>query len=139
MRIRNWIITLMLAISLPLVASACGVGEQTPEGYENAPVAHAYEHWQQGSLSPIPFTFIDVRTPEEYAEGHISGATLIPVDQVEQRLSEIPKNKQVYVYCRSGKRSAMASTILARHGFTNIENIVGGINGWKEAGYPVEK
>jgi len=139
MSIKQWIVAVMVAMSLPLMAHACGVGEQSAEGYENAPVAHAHEHWQQGSYSPIPFTFIDVRTPEEYAAGHISGSTLIPVDQIEQRLSEIPKDRQVYVYCHSGRRSAKASAILARHGFTNIENVVGGIEAWKSAGYPVEK
>jgi len=43
------------------------------------------------------------------------------------------------VYCHSGTRSARASKLLAKHGFTNIENVVGGIEAWKDAGYPVEK
>jgi len=129
----------MAAMLLPLLATACGVGEQTPEGYENAPIQHAYEHWQQGAQSPIPFIMLDVRTAEEYAEGHIKGAVLIPVQVLETRLSEVPKDKQVYVYCHSGVRSARASKMLIKHGFTNIENVVGGIEAWKHAGYPVVK
>jgi len=129
-------LTLLL---LPMLATACGVGPQTPEGYENTPVKHAYEHWQQGKKSPIPFMFLDVRTPEEYAEGHVKGAVLIPVQTLAERMAEVPKDKQVYVYCHSGVRSARASTMLAKHGFTNIENVVGGIVAWKKQHYPVVK
>jgi len=132
-------LSLLVWMFLPVFASACGVGEQTPEGYENAPVQHAYQHWQQGEKSSIPFVFLDVRTPEEYAEGHIKGAILIPVKTLANHLAEIPKDKQVYVYCHSGVRSARASKLLAQHGFQNIENVVGGIEAWKKSFYPVEK
>lgn len=118
--------------------SACGMGEQV-DGYENASVKHAHEHWQAGNQSPIPFIFLDVRTPEEYAEGHIEGSILIPVQELEGRLNELAKDKRVYVYCHSGKRSAAASGILVKNGFTHIENVEGGISAWKEAGYPVVK
>jgi len=131
--------SLIAFLMLPLMATACGVGEQTPEGYENAPIAHAYQHWQQGAASPIPFVMLDVRTVEEYNEGHVKGAVLIPVQVLAERLAEVPKNKQVYIYCHSGVRSARASKLLAKHGFTNIENVVGGFEAWKAAGYPVEK
>lgn len=129
---------LLMTLFLASTSYACGIGEQV-DGYENASVQHAHEHWQAGSQSPIPFFFLDVRTPEEYAEGHVEGSTLIPVEELKGRLSEVPKDKRVYVYCHSGKRSAAASGILVKSGFTNIENIEGGINAWKEAGYPVVK
>ena len=138
-RMKRLMIGTIVAMILPILATACGVGEQTSEGYENAPIEHAYQHWQQGKQSPIPFMLLDVRTPEEYAKGHIKGAVLIPVQVLEARLSEVPKDKQVYVYCHSGARSGRASKMLASHGFTNIENIVGGIEAWKHAGYPVVK
>ncbi|MDX8413049.1 MAG: rhodanese-like domain-containing protein [Mariprofundales bacterium] len=131
-------LSIALLLMLPLMATACGLGEQTADGYENASVQHAYEHWQQGERSPIPFIMLDVRTPEEYAAGHIKGAVLIPIQVLADRLSEVPKNRQVYLYCHSGTRSARAATMLAQHGFTNIENVVGGIEAWKDAGYPVE-
>jgi len=124
---------------LPLMAAACGMGEQTPDGYENAPISHVHEHVMQGDASPIPFILLDVRTQEEYAAGHIQGAKLIPVQVLAEHLAEVPKDKQVYVYCLSGKRSAMASKLLAAHGFTRIENMVGGIVAWREAGYPIRQ
>ncbi len=119
-------------------ASACGMGERV-DGYENSDVKHAYTHWKAGDKSPVPFLFLDVRTPDEYVDGHIKGAVLIPVQELEKRLSEVPKDKRIYVYCHSGKRSVRASNILVGAGFTNIENVEGGIVAWKEAGYPVVK
>jgi len=131
-------LSMVLLLMLPLMATACGIGEQTADGYHNASVQHAYEHWQQGDRSPIPFIMLDVRSAEEYAAGHIKGATLIPIQVLADHLAEVPKNRQVYVYCHSGTRSARASKMLAQHGFTNIENVVGGMVAWKDAGYPVE-
>lgn len=127
-----------VVIAMPLMATACGLSEKTADGYENATIAHTHEHWVQGDKSNIPFMLLDVRTPKEYAEGHIAGAKLIPVQVLAERLNEVPHDKQVYVYCHSGTRSARASKLLAEHGFTNIENIEGGIVAWKKAGYPVE-
>jgi len=130
----------MLAwVLLPLLATACGVGEQSPEGYENTSVQSAYQHWQQGKNASIPFMFLDVRTPEEYAKGHVKGAVLIPVQTLSEHLAEIPKDKQVYVYCHSGGRSARAAKMLASHGFHHIENVMGGMEAWKKSLYPVEK
>ncbi|MBN4077118.1 rhodanese-like domain-containing protein [Mariprofundus ferrooxydans] len=129
----------MVIITMPLVGTACGLSEKTADGYENTSVSHTHEHWLQGDQSKIPFMLLDVRTPEEYAAGHINGATLIPVQVLAERLNEVPKDKQVYIYCHSGKRSARASKLLAENGFTNIENIEGGIVAWKAAGYPVVK
>jgi len=136
---KRFIMMAMVVLVMPLVATACGIGEQTADGYENASVVHTHDHWMQGDQSKIPFMLLDVRTAQEYAEGHIKGAKLIPVQLLAERLSEVPKNKQVYVYCHSGVRSARASKLLAEHGFKNIENMKGGIIAWKGAGYPVEK
>jgi len=128
-----------VVIAMPLAVLACGNGEQTADGYENATITHTHEHWMQGDQSMIPFMLLDVRTSEEYAAGHIKGAKLIPVQALAERLQEVPKDKQVYVYCKSGGRSSRASKLLASNGFTNIENIKGGFDAWKAAGYPVEK
>jgi len=128
----------MVAVFFAASASACGMGEHV-DGYENTNVNHAHTHWQAGASSSVPFMFLDVRTPEEYKAGHIEGAVLLPVQELEKRLSEVSKEKRVYVYCHSGKRSAKASNILADAGFSNIENVEGGIVAWKTAGYPVVK
>ncbi len=82
---------------------------------------------------------LDVRTQEEYNEGHISGSTLIPVQELEARLNELPRNKKILVYCRSGNRSATASEILVKNGLIQIFNMKGGITEWKNAGYDVVK
>jgi len=129
----------LLVLAVPFAAAACGLSEKTADGYENATIAHTHEHWLQGDKSPIPFMLLDVRTPEEYAAGHIRGAKLIPIQVLAEHLNEVPHDKQVYVYCHSGGRSSRAAKLLADHGYTNIENIKEGIIGWKEAGYPVEK
>ncbi|MDQ6976970.1 MAG: rhodanese-like domain-containing protein [Ghiorsea sp.] len=132
----------LLLIGLMLLGSssvyACGMGEVTVAGYENASIAHAYKHWKQGKHTKIPFVFIDVRTPQEFKAGHIPGAVNMPVSSITEHLNEIPKDKQIYVYCHSGKRAARASTVLAKAGFS-VENIPESMVGWEAAGYPIEK
>jgi phage shock protein E len=77
------------------------------------------------------YIILDVRTPEEYAESHIPGAMLIPYDEVADRAAvELPdKDQLILVYCRSGRRSKLASQTLAELGYTNIKEF-GGIIDW---------
>jgi rhodanese-related sulfurtransferase len=82
---------------------------------------------------------IDVRTPGEYAEGHLAHAKLIPVQELAQRLAEIDKNKPVLLYCRSGHRSGNALKILQGQGYKDTKHIEGGINAWQAAGLPVTR
>ena len=83
----------------------------------------------------INITILDVRTIEEYKEGHLRDATLIPVQALSQNLGmlKMDKNKKILVYCRSGNRSVSASRILEDNGFTPI-NIKGGILSLQGAG-----
>lgn len=84
---------------------------------------------------------LDTRTqPEWEQDGHLSNATLVPHDELEQRQAELPADKDatVLVYCRSGNRSQEAAQTLLDLGYTNIVELNSGINGWKDAGYPVE-
>jgi rhodanese-related sulfurtransferase len=76
---------------------------------------------------------IDVRTPEEWNEGIIEGAKLINIMDpgFQDQIKKLEKNKNYYIYCRSGSRSARACQILESHGFSNTFNLVGGINNWK--------
>jgi rhodanese-related sulfurtransferase len=82
---------------------------------------------------------LDVRTREEYNEFHMKGANLIPIQELEQNISKIPKDKKVIVHCAKGKRSATACEILKNKGLKELYNVEGGINQWKSEGYPVEK
>ena len=82
---------------------------------------------------------VDVRTPGEFAEGHIPGAINIPVDEVGARVSELEEYRggPVTLVCRSGGRSAKAAEQLAGLGFATV-NVEGGTLAWIEAGKPVE-
>lgn len=79
---------------------------------------------------------IDVRQPNEYAEGHVPGATLIPLATVAQHLAEVPAEGAVYVICRSGGRSQQAAEQLRVHGVDAV-NVAGGTMAWIQAGNPV--
>jgi len=73
---------------------------------------------------------LDVREPEEAAQCNIEGSTLIPLGQLNQRLSEIPPGAKIFVHCKSGKRSARAVTLLQSEGFTDSTNVEGGMDAW---------
>ena len=85
-------------------------------------------------------TLLDVRTVEEYKEGHLRDSTLIPVQALAQNLGMLKteKNKKILVYCRTGSRSVAASRILEKNGFTPI-NVKGGILQLQSAGIEVIK
>lgn len=86
------------------------------------------------------YTLVDVRTPDEYREGHIKGSTLLPLDQLEIIEKKIPdKKKAIYVNCRSGARSSQAVQIMQKLGYTQVFNLTGGIMLWQNLGYPLEK
>lgn len=74
-------------------------------------------------------TLVDVREQEEFDEVNLGG-TLIPLSEFEQRWQEVPKDKPVYVYCRSGRRSRTALEFLKKQGYTNGFNVTGGILAW---------
>ena len=75
---------------------------------------------------------LDVRSPQEWAGGHIEGALHIPVDDVQKRLSEVPRDgRKLYVICAGGGRSTAAAGFLANRGFLNVHNVEGGMNGWR--------
>lgn len=82
---------------------------------------------------------IDVREAWEWEQERIPGAVLIPLAEVPQRLDEIPADRDVYVHCRLGGRSAKAVEFLHEHGRPRAKNVAGGIEGWEEAGLPVDR
>jgi len=81
---------------------------------------------------------LDVRTPDEFSQEHIEGATLIPVQELSENLSKLEnvKEKKIIVYCHSGTRSVAASRILVKNGFIPL-NVTGGITAWKTEGLAV--
>lgn len=78
---------------------------------------------------------LDVREPHEFAAGHIEGAVGIPVGQLAVRQDELPTDRQIVCVCRSGNRSGMVTTALARAGY-DVLNLDGGMLAWVEADLP---
>ena len=79
-----------------------------------------------------PLCVIDVRTPQEWAGGHIEGALHIPVDDIGRRLHEVARDgRKLYVICAGGGRSQAAATWLANRGFLNVHNVEGGMGAWR--------
>jgi len=84
---------------------------------------------------------LDVRTPEEMAEGYISNASNIDFldEQFSEQIKDLNKNKTYLLYCRSGKRSAKAGALMKAAGFKKVYSLDGGITEWKEEGKPMIK
>jgi rhodanese-related sulfurtransferase len=82
---------------------------------------------------------IDVREPEEWRDGHVPGAVHLPLGQLDARLSEIPREQDILLFCRSGNRSGRATAALRSIGFTRVTNVSGGILAWTEQGLPLER
>lgn len=81
---------------------------------------------------------LDVRTQEEWDEFHAPNTTLIPLDQLESRLGELPENEPIVVVCRSGNRSQAGRDILLTNGYEPTTSMAGGLNAWRDADYPIE-
>lgn len=109
-----------LILFLVLVLTACGNNEYKDVSIEEA----------KGLIDNKDVVILDVRTTEEYQEGHIPNATLIPLQELESRLDELDEHQTYLVVCRSGNRSAQASDLLTNNGFSNIYNMTGGMNSW---------
>ena len=120
------LIFLLLAVML---LTACHQTEENDQGavYLNITAQEAKEIMDREK----GYVILDVRTQEEYDQGHIPGAVLIPDSQIEERAQEVltDKDQLILVYCRSGRRSKLAAQSLAELGYTNIREF-GGIIDW---------
>lgn len=120
---KRWI-RMGFMILAALIAAGCS---QSPAGASvDVSVDEALRLWQAKEA-----ILIDVRTPAEYREGHIPGVANIPLDELEKRLGEIPKDKKVVLICRTGNRSAQGTRFLRSKGFDNVFNSTGGMSTWK--------
>jgi hydroxyacylglutathione hydrolase len=82
---------------------------------------------------------VDVRNTSEWDEGHVPGASLIPLPQLVERLDEIPRDADVVVHCQGGGRSSIAASVLKRAGVERVANLTGGFSAWVDDGGAVEK
>ena len=120
------LIFLLLAVML---LTACG--QDTETNQEAAYMNITAEEAKQIMDSEEGYIILDVRTQEEYDEGHIPGAIVIPHEKIYQQAEEVltDKDQLILVYCRSGRRSKIAAEALAELGYTNIREF-GGIIDW---------
>ena len=119
-----------------LAALGFQVNAAAQNSFENVDVEHFERIIQSDSVQ-----IVDVRTPEEYASGHIAGALNLNVQDStfkSQALAKLDKARPCAVYCRPGKRSALAASILVAEGM-KVTNLLGGIIAWAEAGKPTTK
>jgi rhodanese-related sulfurtransferase len=95
-------------------------------------------HWLEENLAKVQV--LDVREPNEFTGplGHIRGATLVPLGELAQRAKELPNDKPIVAVCRAGSRSAHATAILQKAGFSDIANLPGGMRRWQVEGRGVE-
>jgi glyoxylase-like metal-dependent hydrolase (beta-lactamase superfamily II)/rhodanese-related sulfurtransferase len=84
--------------------------------------------------SPAPPLMVDVRTAAEWSQGHIEGAVNLPLSQLADRAGELPAERSLVLYCATGYRSAIASSVLGRDGRPQIADLVGGLAAWESAG-----
>jgi rhodanese-related sulfurtransferase len=91
----------------------------------------ALAQWNEvASLNPSTTLLLDVRRPDERARGFIPGSTHIPLDELRQRLSELPRDREIIAYCQSGQRSYIAARVLSQHGF-RVRNLTGSYRTWR--------
>lgn len=90
-----------------------------------------WREMQQADKSQV--TLVDVRTPDEYALGTIPGAINIPLDNLRERLDDIPENQPVYLFCGVGLRGYLASNILKSKGYPDVRNLIGGLKTYNAA------
>ncbi len=97
-----------------------------------------FEKQLKESKDPI---LVDVRTPGEYAQGHLANAVLIDIysDDFKTRVGKLDKSKPVFVYCKAGSRSGSAVGVFTEMGFKEIYDLSGGITAWQRASKPIEK
>jgi rhodanese-related sulfurtransferase len=81
--------------------------------------------------TPQPPVVLDMRTVREWQEKHIEGSCNIPLNHLEERLADVPRDREVVVHCASGYRSSIAMSLLERHGFTRLTDLVGGFAAWE--------
>jgi hydroxyacylglutathione hydrolase len=86
--------------------------------------------------SPEPPLVLDIRTAREWHTEHIPGSLNIPLNHLPERVADLPRDRRIAVHCAGGYRSSIAASILHQHGFTNLEEMAGGIAAWDAAKLP---
>ncbi len=97
------------------------------------------ESLQQRRANGEDLLLVDIRTPAEIAQGLIPEAMELPMHLIPVRMAELPRDKDVVLYCRSGARSYQACAYMMQQGYDRVLNLRGGIIAWARHGYPIER
>lgn len=140
---RAVVLSSLLSLVLPAAGFAADpVRAETASAATSRPavaeVSVAALQERQARKDPALFV-LDVRSAGEYAAGHVPGAVNVPHDQVAARLAELPRDREIVLYCRSGRRAGLAAEVLAANGFRNLALLSGDMPAWEASGNPVEK
>jgi rhodanese-related sulfurtransferase len=127
-----------LALAAGLILGACGGSTATDTQLELTSVTDVQSIVES---PPADLVILDIRTPEEYAAGHIAGAINIDyyAADFEQQLGELDLDVPYVMYCNSGNRSSNALPVMDSIGFTEVYELDGGIQAWYTAGLPVQQ
>jgi glyoxylase-like metal-dependent hydrolase (beta-lactamase superfamily II) len=103
-----------------------------------ADLVRSIERWNAGDLeralaSSEPPLVLDVRNVGEWNDAHILGSVLIPLDQLEKRVGELPRDRKIALHCATGYRSSIAASLIERHGLARLADLAGGIQAWRAA------
>jgi rhodanese-related sulfurtransferase len=82
---------------------------------------------------------LDVRTPQENSQARLPGTVLIPINEFERRIKEVPRNRTIIVYCAVGSRSKPVAEFLSRNGYKDVYHMTDGIVGWYRNGFPLQR
>ncbi len=110
------------------------MAQQVGEPFKRIDIDTAKQMIAEGDVQ-----IVDVRQPDEYAQGHVPGAMLIPLNTVMARIDQISADKDVILVCGVGERSAVAAEMAAAMGRTRLYNLEGGTTAWVKQGNPVER
>ena len=132
--------TFIGALGAGLVVAACGGDDADPRASSAAGIrlVSAQDGAEIQANPAENLVILDVRTPEEFAEGHLDGAVMIDFYRADfaDQLAELDPNAPYLLYCRSGNRSGQTTAIMEELGFSDVADIDGGILAWNQAGLP---
>jgi rhodanese-related sulfurtransferase len=120
------VLVLSLVVGVPMALAA--------QNYKNVTSPEAKKMVEQKKN----IFLLDVRTSQEYAQARLKGSVLIPINEIERRVNEVPKNRPVLVLCAVGSRSNLVAGFLSNKGYGEVYNLTDGLVGWYRNGFPLD-
>jgi phage shock protein E len=135
-RLISLLASAMLAVAAPAIAA-----DPAPAAESTAPLISQYDLLSRLQRKDPDLVVLDVRTAAEFAAGHVPGARNISHELLQSRIAELGdlRHKQVVLYCRSGRRSALAEEVLSKAGFKRLAHLEGDFLAWESEQRPIER